>query len=916
MAEALHFVHAEAKLIHLGVAPENVFVTPAGRWKLGGLFFAIPEAPGKESEVPFKFDGSALTLGGVGMESVILEPNLRYMAPEITLNERCSPASDLFSLACVVYQVMTQGQKALLENVRGNDKTGHRSCMSLLHPINFDRVPFQLRGALNLMLAISSHERPGLSVFTTCEYFNSNHVKAVRYLEALAEKEEAQRIQFLKGLTSVVEQFDRRVIKNRLLGPLLSALHMDGMAHFSLPAVIKILELPELIDEEYFKRSVWPFIGPLMSSPTVTIPSLTMLLEKLDYIMDRVPTPEQVTAHILPFVYKCIEVDSALIQENIVKKIPTLAARFDYKLLRSMVLPRLVNLILSTNVLSVRVHGLMCLSNTLSMFDKTTIAEQILTTMEKTSKVDRNPPVCMCLLGCFDALSKALGPDVTATRIIPSVSPILVEPALSSAQFQAHMSVIKKMIQRVEAARSAQLEAQAVPFGSDMKNPPPPPPGVVISGGSLTSTPKAAVPLGGHPPPPPPPPSAAGPGSSADPLGFLAALNGSTSNQIPGSRSASNSVGSGSAGAMPSFADMMGGSVGNAPPPPPPPSAGGSDFFASFPDLSKDLANNSNNNKSGSNSLWDFDLSGSTAPVVSDNLASFVAKSSSPVPSSSQTMTPSSTQGNSMFSNLNMKSTASTVNDDPFAAFATTTSKQPEIRPIAPSSRGSTTSNLAGASISSSAKSVPRLTPPSASSNPVMKTSTVSATAPKANNIDALFSGMSILPGASQNVAPTMQPTANHNPFGAAAPGTMQSSAPYPSYSQPLQPIPGSNFTMQPQPTGVGMTNSMASGMGGPMGPGLGAPAYPSGGMQNMQMPMSGYGGPSVSTNPYGNMNMNMNMGGIAPPQTYGQPYQPQAPQAVPGTFGPPMTSGPVNLPPTNQTPQNFDPSDPFAGLG
>lgn len=40
LMEALIFLHNNAKMIHMGLAPEHIYITKDGKLKLGGLNFA------------------------------------------------------------------------------------------------------------------------------------------------------------------------------------------------------------------------------------------------------------------------------------------------------------------------------------------------------------------------------------------------------------------------------------------------------------------------------------------------------------------------------------------------------------------------------------------------------------------------------------------------------------------------------------------------------------------------------------------------------------------------------------------------------------------------------------------------------------------------------------------------------------
>jgi serine/threonine protein kinase len=88
LAMALDHLHARG-LAHLDVRPENVVVTPDGEAKL--IDFGVAQAAGSMQEFA---DGARLE-------------NIAYLAPEQVCGEPVSPATDVFALGCVVYELLT-----------------------------------------------------------------------------------------------------------------------------------------------------------------------------------------------------------------------------------------------------------------------------------------------------------------------------------------------------------------------------------------------------------------------------------------------------------------------------------------------------------------------------------------------------------------------------------------------------------------------------------------------------------------------------------------------------------------------------------------------------------------------------------------------------------------------------------------
>ncbi|EER04169.1 hypothetical protein Pmar_PMAR019586 [Perkinsus marinus ATCC 50983] len=99
VASALEFLH-HANTCHLGLCPSAIFITPNGRWVLGGMAYSqSPVEPGKMVPCQVKFRG----IGGMAGGMVLNEPPIRYAAPEMTTgySSSCGQCSDVFSFGLI-----------------------------------------------------------------------------------------------------------------------------------------------------------------------------------------------------------------------------------------------------------------------------------------------------------------------------------------------------------------------------------------------------------------------------------------------------------------------------------------------------------------------------------------------------------------------------------------------------------------------------------------------------------------------------------------------------------------------------------------------------------------------------------------------------------------------------------------------
>ena len=57
--------------------------------------------------------------------------------------------------------------------------------------------------------------------------------------------------------------------------------------------------------------------------------------------------------------------------------------------------------------------------------------------------MDRSAGTIMCTTQLLEAASKQWGAELTAVRLLPLLSPLLVSPALSATQFKTAMGVVQ-----------------------------------------------------------------------------------------------------------------------------------------------------------------------------------------------------------------------------------------------------------------------------------------------------------------------------------------------------------------------------------------------------------------------------------------------------------------------------------------
>lgn len=450
VAEAMQFLHEDAKTAHLGFSPYSIFIDPQGKWLLGGLGFSFSGVQwGQMMDCPFAFSGQEAP------GNLSYEPSPRYAAPEMCgFPAKCGLESDMFSMGLLAYELMCVDRQPLLRSAPRGFNTS---------VIRQQAVPPELYQILLKLLSPNPSERLTIAAFINSEFFMDVNVRAIRFLEQLNEKDETQRVTFLRGLPKLLQDTksplcSQRVMRERVLPRLCGALLFPPLYGVAVPIIINILKKDKVSDPMHFQAKLWPALKPLFTAKEIPIEVVILFLKELDLLVGLAPATET-QAVLLPFLLRCLELQEPTILNEVLEKVPYLHKKFEYRQVKDQILPRMLQL-LGSATSKVKVQVLMGLSRIFEIFDKNTIQDVVLPAFEKLTKSDRTPAICMCLLGCYDAMSKNLGHKVTSERILPLMMPLLVEEGLSFDQWETQLSVAKKLMQRVESARRKEYEAR------------------------------------------------------------------------------------------------------------------------------------------------------------------------------------------------------------------------------------------------------------------------------------------------------------------------------------------------------------------------------------------------------------------------------------------------------------------------
>ncbi|THH32982.1 hypothetical protein EUX98_g1175 [Antrodiella citrinella] len=428
LCKGLQFLHTSARLIHSNITPESIIINSSGDWKISGLGLTIPL--GGRWEFP-TFDGRALGY---------TQRSFDYIAPEYALDEVLDPASDMYSLGCLMYAVHCKGNPPFknhgsLGGVRENAGK----------PLaGMERLDQDLRSVLSALVTRHHQTRPSPSSLPQQSFFSSLPISTLNFLDrsTFAAKSQEEKVSFMKGLTSVLERFSEGLQRRKILPSLLEEMKDTHLLPYILPNVFAI---SGMLTPGQFASTVLPSLKPLFAikeppqNMITLLDNLQMLQNKTDKGVFR--------EHVLPLVYNALESEHANV-ERALKAVPDLCETIDYAEVQGVLFPRVALVFTKTRILSVKIATLVTFMSMVKTLDQSSLTQKLVPLLSKIRT--KEPAVMMATLAVQEAMGLKVDREAVATLVLPQLWSMSMGPLLTVSQFKRFMEVIKKLGERVE----------------------------------------------------------------------------------------------------------------------------------------------------------------------------------------------------------------------------------------------------------------------------------------------------------------------------------------------------------------------------------------------------------------------------------------------------------------------------------
>ncbi|KAG8947652.1 hypothetical protein FRC04_010586 [Tulasnella sp. 424] len=447
LTKGLAFLHQSARLVHSNLKIESVVLNSLGDWKLCGLGLTIPFMNEEGKPTPWEFPAFDNRL------PYYIQRSFDYMAPEYALEEQIAPASDFYSLGCIIYAVHAKGEPPFRN--RGNLGT-LRSNVGRLEGgggvRGMEAWDQDVRSLVNGLVTAKTHNRLTAQTLPTHSYFSSLAISTLNFLDRsnFSSKSREEKIAFMKGLTTVLPRFSEGMKRRKILPSLLEEMKDPLLLSSILPNVFVICST---LDPTQFQALVLPSLKPLFAIKDPPI-VMMVLLENLEMLQNKT-SKQCFKTDVLPLVYNALESEHAAVQERALAIVPLLCETIDYAEVQSVMFPRVALVFTKTRILSVKVSTLTCFVSMIKTLDQTSLTQKLVPLLAKIRT--KEPAVMMATLQVHEAMGLKVEREAVATLVLPQLWAMCVGPMLNVEQFGKFMQVIKVLGDRIEKEHSQYL---------------------------------------------------------------------------------------------------------------------------------------------------------------------------------------------------------------------------------------------------------------------------------------------------------------------------------------------------------------------------------------------------------------------------------------------------------------------------
>ena len=429
LTAAVNFLSIDCKFVHGQICPSSIFVDKGMDWKLGGFELAS-EAAAADADY-FRFARDVL-------------PKC-YQSPELAKGNMQAitslpVGSDWWALGCTIFEIFCG------------------EIRSMADLMNFQDMPPMLQDDYKRMLQTKCNARLRPLELLQNPIFDDDYVSLQLFLEMLNVKDSVEKDRFFSKLADQVNMvMHKDAAQWKVLPALINSLEYGGA---SAKALEPLLRIAQVLTEAEMQTQVVPTLVKLFSNTdrSMRIP----LLEKLPALMPHL-SQKVVNDAIFQHISLGFVDTSPVLRELTVKSIVHLAPKF-YARTMTQVMRAFAKLQLDEEP-AIRTNTTICMGK-IAQHMESQERDRVLIPAFCRALQDRFPPGRNAGLLSLSATEQFVRPADAATKVIPHVAPLMLDPEKSVREtaLACLNCYMRKLVQASEqmsaaAAQNANISA-------------------------------------------------------------------------------------------------------------------------------------------------------------------------------------------------------------------------------------------------------------------------------------------------------------------------------------------------------------------------------------------------------------------------------------------------------------------------
>ena len=381
LAKAILFLHNDAHVVHNNLNPDIIFIDTNNKIKISGMSFSMEDPPLQGGDINItKYSPGVLQNINPQNNSLSL-PDLSFVAPELIFNNKCYYTSDMFSLGCIIFQILKDhlgdSKSHLFLKLSNNSINAYKSFFNSYDSFLSSKLKFENDDnfLLSKLLQKEQSIRPRVREIIDTPWFNDPKLKALNFVMNLESNDLKKNIEFLEKLPKIVGMFENKIIIKRFLPALLKAIKVETLINPCLPAIFSICESPSF--NISFSKDIWPKLKDLFKLRSLPAAAIYFLISKVQYIGEHI-SQNDFSQYFLNLICKAMDCNVPKIQFVVSNNMKFIAKSVDTLSFKNQIFPRMMQIVSTTNSKTLKIDMLNNIKSLYTKLDQNLINDKLL----------------------------------------------------------------------------------------------------------------------------------------------------------------------------------------------------------------------------------------------------------------------------------------------------------------------------------------------------------------------------------------------------------------------------------------------------------------------------------------------------------------------------------------------------------